>query len=130
MRSTYRGPSPEAARRLPEITTVVFRIARDEVQESSGSLLLEAEKVKVLVFLLPDEACVSVRFLCLSVWCIVCCGDICLLRIVFLRVLWVGVWEMEVSEGGFDKMIFYIKAMDSFCRLMLLLFGSIFTIIN
>lgn len=42
MRSAYRGPSPEAARRLPEITTVVFRIARDEVQESSGCLLLRA----------------------------------------------------------------------------------------
>lgn len=75
------------------------------MQESSGCLLLKAGKVNILVFLLPDEACVSVRILCLSVWCIVCCGDICLLRIVFLSVLWVGVWEMEVSEGGFDKMI-------------------------
>lgn len=87
MRSTYRGPSPEAARWLPEITTVVFRIAQDEVQESSGSLLLKAEKVNFLVFLLLDEACVSVRILYLSVWCIACCGVICLLRIVFLRVL-------------------------------------------
>lgn len=66
---------------------------------------MKAEKVKVFVFLLPDEACVSVRILCLSVWCIVCCGDICLLKIVFLRVLWVGARKMEVSEGGFDKMI-------------------------
>lgn len=87
MRSAYRGPSPETARRLSEITTVVFRIARDEVQESSGGLLLKAEKVNILVFLLPDEACVSVRILYLSVWCIVCCEGICLLRIVFLRVL-------------------------------------------
>lgn len=87
MRNAYRSPSPEAARWLPEITTVVFGIARDEVQESSGCLLLKAEKVKVLVFLLPDEACVNVRILCLSVWCIACCGGICLLRIVFLRVL-------------------------------------------
>lgn len=66
---------------------------------------MKAEKVKVLVFLLPDEVCMSVRVLCLSVWCIACCGDICLLRIVFLRVLWVGLREFEVSEGGFDKMI-------------------------
>lgn len=87
MRNAYHGPSPEAARWLPEITTVVFRIARDEVQESSGGLLLKVEKVKVLVFLLPDEACVSVRILYLSVWCIACCADICLLRFVFLRVL-------------------------------------------
>lgn len=91
MQSAYRGPLPEAARRLPGITTVVFGIARDEVQESSGCLLLKAGKVKVFVFILPDEACMSVRILCLSVWCIACCGDICLLRIVFLRVLWVGV---------------------------------------
>lgn len=35
MWNAYRGPSPETARRLPEITTVVFRIAQDEVQESS-----------------------------------------------------------------------------------------------
>lgn len=105
MQSAYRGPLPEAARRLPEITTVVFRIARDEVQESSGSLLLKAEKVKFFVCFLPDEACVNVRFLYLSVWRIACCGDICLLRIVFLRVLWVGLWKMEVSGGGFDKMI-------------------------
>lgn len=105
MQSAYRGPLPEAARRLPEITTVVFRIARDEVQESSGCLLLKAGKVKVFVFLLPDEACVSVRILCLSVWRIACCGDICLLRIVYLRVLWVGLRKMEVSEDGFDKMI-------------------------
>ena len=75
------------------------------MQESSGCLLLKAGKVKVLVFLLPDEACVSVWILYLSVWRIACCGDICLLRIVFLRVLWVGLWKMEVSEGGFDKMI-------------------------
>lgn len=47
----------------------------------------------------------SVRVLCLSVWNIACCGDICLLRIVFLRVLCAGVRKMEVSEGGFDKMI-------------------------
>ena len=66
---------------------------------------MKAEKVKVLVFLLPDEACVNVRILCLSVWRIACCGDIRLLRIVFLRVLWVGLREFEVSEGGFDKMI-------------------------
>ena len=75
------------------------------MQESSGSLLLKAEKVNILVFLLPDEACVSVRILCLSVWCIACCGNICLLRIVYLRVLWVGLRKMEISEGGFDKMI-------------------------
>lgn len=66
---------------------------------------MKAGKVKVFVFILPDEACMSVRILCLSVWCIACCGDICLLRIVFLRVLWVGLRKMEVSEGGFDKMI-------------------------
>lgn len=66
---------------------------------------MKAGKVKVFVFLLPDETCVSVRILCLSVWCIACCGDICLLRIVYLRVLCAGVRKMEVSEGGFDKMI-------------------------
>lgn len=91
MQSAYRGPLPEAARRLPEITTVVFRIARDEVQESSGGLFLKTEKVNILVCFLPDEACVNVLILYLSVWCIACCGDICLLRIVFLSVLWVGV---------------------------------------
>ena len=83
MWNNYRGPLPEAVRWLPEITTVVFRIARDEVQESAGGLLLKAEKVKVFVCFLPDEACVSVQFLYLSVWRIACCGDICLLRIVF-----------------------------------------------
>lgn len=66
---------------------------------------MKAGKVKVLVCFLPDEACVSVRVLCLSVWDIACCGDICLLRFVFLRVLWVGLRKMEVSEGSFDKMI-------------------------
>lgn len=66
---------------------------------------MKAEKVKVFVCFLPSEACMSVRVLCLSVWRIACCGDICLLRIVFLRVLWVGLRKMEVSEGGFDKMI-------------------------
>lgn len=67
------------------------------MQESSGSLLLKAEKVNILVFLLPDEACVSVRVLCLSVWCIACCGDICLLRFVFFE-SFVG-WAVE--NGSF-----------------------------
>lgn len=75
------------------------------MQESSGGLFLKTGKVNILVFLLPDEACVSMRILCLSVWGIACCGDICLLRIVFLRVLWIWLQKMEVSEGGFDKMI-------------------------
>lgn len=75
------------------------------MQESSGCLLLKAGKVKVLVCFLPSEACVSVWILYLSIWRIACCGDICLLRFMFLRVLWVGLWKMEVSEGGFDKMI-------------------------
>ena len=48
---------------------------------------MKTEKVNILVCFLPDEACVNVLILYLSVWCIACCGNICLLRIVFLIVL-------------------------------------------